>query len=518
MGNVERSRLLIAELVAAGVREFCVCAGSRNAPLLAVLGASDLRLFSFVDERSATFFALGRVKLHGAPVAVVTTSGTAVAEMLPGAIEAHYSGIPLVLISADRPARFRGTAAPQCVEQEGLFGVYAETSLERWSRTRPLHINIEFDEPLLDEVPVIPSGQPNLYDAANVDASPLYGVIPRLGAESPAEGQRSRASAGDPALKRGMTREGTAPGASARPLILIGALAPHHRERVRDFVLAANAPTFAEPLSGLREDSALPLITSGERMIARANFDSVIRIGNVPTLRLWRDLDSRDIPIAHFTDLPFAGLTRGAVHPIEALPTIEGVRDESFFEADRQQAARFEQLLDEEPESELSMFRALSRELAEGTRVYLGNSLPVREWDLAATREPRGFVYEANRGANGIDGQLSTFLGWCDPSRDNVCVLGDLTTIYDLNAPWIVPQLGHKRFRIVVMNNGGGRIFSRVTSLRTVDAATRERIFVNVHDVRFEHWAAMWNIDVTELRPDAEASKRVWARYDGLWS
>lgn len=149
MGNLELARRLIDAVRAAGAREFCVCAGSRNSPLLAVLGTSDARLFSFVDERSAAFFAVGRMKLHGDPVAVVTTSGTAVAEMLPAAIEAYYSGLPLILVSADRPARFRGTGAPQSIEQLGLFGPYAETALESWSRARPLHLNIEFDEPLL---------------------------------------------------------------------------------------------------------------------------------------------------------------------------------------------------------------------------------------------------------------------------------------------------------------------------------------------------------------------------------
>ena len=220
----------------------------------------------------------------------------------------------------------------------------------------------------------------------------------------------------------------------------------------------------------------------------------------------------------HFTDLPFTGCTRGEIHPIESLPSMEGSRDEAFFARDRELAARFAEILEDEPQSELAMFRALSRELAPHTRVYLGNSLPIREWDLAATREPRGFEYEANRGANGIDGQLSTFLGWCAPARENVCVAGDLTAIYDLNAPWIVPQLGDVRFRIVVVNNGGGRIFSRVPSLRAVDPALRERIIENVHDVRFEQWAAMWNIEITELRPDEEASQRVWQRYDELWA
>lgn len=146
MDNLAAASRLIAEVRAAGARDFCVCAGSRNSPLLVALGTS---VYSFVDERSAAFFAIGRIKRSGDPVAVVTTSGTAAAELLPACVEAHYSGLPLILITADRPARFRGTGAPQSIEQFGLFGVYADTSLDEWSGNRPLHLNIEFDEPLL---------------------------------------------------------------------------------------------------------------------------------------------------------------------------------------------------------------------------------------------------------------------------------------------------------------------------------------------------------------------------------
>ncbi len=300
------------------------------------------------------------------------------------------------------------------------------------------------------------------------------------------------------------------------PLVILGAIAPRHRDRVRDFVRSLNAPTYAECLSGLREDSSLPLITAGERMIRRGDFDSVIRIGNVPTLRFWRDLDTLDLPVTHYSDLPFPGLTRGEVHPIEALPATRRFDDSTtLFALDKKMHEQFHAILDDEPQSELAMLRALSRELPNDARIYLGNSLPIREWDLVATRERR-FEYEANRGANGIDGQLSTFFGWCAPNRENLCIVGDLTAIYDLGAPWIASQLD-ARFRIVIINNGGGRIFGRVASLRALDPSLRERIIENVHDVRFEQWAKMWNIDVTELRPDEEASRRVWARYDALW-
>jgi len=484
MTNIAEARRVIEQACAMGATDFCVCAGSRNSPLLAVLGASDLRLFSFVDERSAAFFALGRAKLTGRPAAVVTTSGTAVAELLPAAIEAYYSGTPLILITADRPARYRGTGAPQSIEQEEIFGVYSRGSV--------VHINVEFDEPLIDEQVSWERGCP---------ARRSRSTAARTAGETPA-------LPGD------------------RPLVILGGLDESDRLAVREFAKKLNAPIYAEPLSGLREDPALAhlVITAGERMIGRGNFDSVIRIGNVPTLRFWRDLDEsrRDLPMISFSALSFTGCSRGEVHALESLPSDVTARDrdDAFFADDRERAAAIAQILDDEPESELAMFRELSKSIPSNARVYLGNSLPIREWDLAAIRQQRGFEIAANRGANGIDGQLSTFFGQCDSSRPNVAILGDLTAIYDSNAPWIVPQLDPGiDWRIVIINNGGGRIFSRVPSLRKLDESIRERIIENAHGIRFDHWAAMWSIEdrVTELRPDAEASRRAWARYDALW-
>src|SRR5438477_4553812 len=138
MSNIAAARAIIERVRGLGVVDFCVCGGSRNAPLIAALASG----YTFVDERSAAFFALGRAKRDGKPVAVVTTSGTAAAELLPATIEAFYSGVPLVLITADRPARYRGTGAPQSIEQVGLFGIYATTELEGWNRRAPLHINV----------------------------------------------------------------------------------------------------------------------------------------------------------------------------------------------------------------------------------------------------------------------------------------------------------------------------------------------------------------------------------------
>jgi 2-succinyl-5-enolpyruvyl-6-hydroxy-3-cyclohexene-1-carboxylate synthase len=503
MTNIETARQTLALARSLGVTDFCVCAGSRNSPLLAVLGVtSGVGITSFVDERAAAFFALGRAKRDRRAVAVITTSGTAVAELLPAAVEAYYSATPLIFITADRPARYRGTGAPQAIEQPGIFGTYAESDPSTWSRTRALHINVEFDEPLIDDV--------------------LTPLPPGEGGRRPGEGPRGSAiEFAAPLIRRSAA---PSPGGRRiddmrRPLVLIGGLAPQHREAVRNFVNRLSAPVYAEPLSGLRE--TLDGIRN-DRMLARGNFDGVIRIGNVPTLRFWRDLDERfsDLPVIHFSDLPFTGLPRGEIYPIEALPmnVAPRPRDDDFLACDRDLAARVAQLLDEEPASEPAMLRTLIDRIPPNGRIYLGNSLPIREWDLVAPRDARGFELDANRGANGIDGQLSTFFGWCTPSASNWCITGDLTTLYDLNAPWVVPQLDAE-FRIVIINNGGGRIFSRVPSLAPLGRDVRERIIENTHSLHFDAWAAMFGIGdrVIELRPDADATSRFWSRYDELW-
>ena len=121
--NTRIIRSTLTALARMGVAEVCVAAGARNAPLITALMESEgVKVWSFFEERCAAFFALGRIQVDRQPVAVLTTSGTAAAELLPAVIEAHYQGLPLVLITADRPIRYRGSGAPQAIEQKDLFG------------------------------------------------------------------------------------------------------------------------------------------------------------------------------------------------------------------------------------------------------------------------------------------------------------------------------------------------------------------------------------------------------------
>jgi 2-succinyl-5-enolpyruvyl-6-hydroxy-3-cyclohexene-1-carboxylate synthase len=516
--NVQRAADLVTALTDAGIREFCVCPGGRNAPLVVVLARADgVTVRTFFEERAAAFFAVGRIKAEGAPVAVVTTSGTAAAELLPAAVEAYYAGLPLLLVTADRPPRHRGTGSPQAIEQVDLFGLYAPTvfdggadddaglSLAEWTGQQPAHVNVCFDEPLVD------------------GSIPVLRLVPAI---------RSRpAPAADLAPVADLLRH------ARRPLVIVGPLDAADHGGVRTSLTRLGAPVYAEPASGLREDETLGslLVTSGEGALRTADFDAVLRLGGVPAARLWRDLEAarRDVPVASVSRTRFPGLTRGTVvhaAPGAALDALDGTAavDHAWRDAllarDGARYRALEALCAAEPRAEPALVRELSRHVPEASLVYLGNSLPIREWDLAAVRESRGWRIGVSRGANGIDGQLSTFFGMCAVGRESWALVGDLTALYDLAAPWVLGQLATGPVRIVVVNNGGGQIFARLSP----HAELR-----NAHRLTFDRWAAMWGLPhvrwatipprlalpercVLELAPDADATERFWRAYEAL--
>lgn len=157
--NSQLARHVIDQLNQISVRDIILCPGARNIPLiLHIEEANAFRLFYWYEERSAAFFALGRCRASSNPAAIITTSGTAAAELLPAAMEAYYTSDPLLLITADRPKRMRGTGAPQTVDQVGLFHKHItfeadiddteNVILERWDLRGPAHLNVSFEEPL----------------------------------------------------------------------------------------------------------------------------------------------------------------------------------------------------------------------------------------------------------------------------------------------------------------------------------------------------------------------------------
>jgi 2-succinyl-5-enolpyruvyl-6-hydroxy-3-cyclohexene-1-carboxylate synthase len=507
----------VERLLAAGIRTFCVCPGGRNAPLVEALdqlppGAAEV--LSFFDERGAGFFALGRARRDRSPVAVVTTSGTAAAELLPAMVEARYSSAPVVAVTADRPREFRGTGAPQAIEQVNLFGPYAAASLdaaapgelEPWPAfDGPVHVNLCFAEPLL-------AG----WDAASV-AKVGSTVKPAA-----AGGTRDN---GQPAVDAFLS-------SSRSPLVIVGALQQDgDADAAERFCRALGAPVLAEASSGIRSRPVGSLLRAGDaaahRGLEAGVFDAVIRVGDVPSFRVWRDLDlALRVPVLSVSRRRWRGLTRGTFVEVPAglpLPLDVDARRASaagvaeLLEWDRRLAGATEQLLEALPSSEPAWFRRLSNAVPPGSFVYLGNSLPIREWNRFATVAERGFLIGENRGANGIDGQIASALGWARRDVENWAIVGDLTALYDLSALWAARHLEGYRLRLVVVNNGGGRIFQRMY---------RNERFQNRHQTGFSAWAAMWGAEyydtlpegaigpvaVIELRPDEAETDAFWER------
>lgn len=501
--NRELALEIIGAMLKQGVTQFCFCPGSRNSPLFQPLMENDsLQKYFWFEERSAAFFALGKSRATRSPVAVITTSGTAAAELLPAAMEAYYTGVPLLFLTADRPRRFRGSGAPQTAEQVGLFGVYTSfsqdiaegeyCSLEQWDSKRPAHLNVCFEDPIGEFDLPLKSGfnRPELDDF-------LEGV--------------------------------------KHPLVIVSSLAPHSRQAVADFLLELGAPVILEGISGLRERVDLQnlRIFRTDELWKNAtqsdySIDGVLRIGGVPTIRLWRDLEDREgeISVCSISDVPFSGLSWGKIictalddffKNYELKKSFNGMA-QSWLNSDKIFQKNLLELFMKEPTAEASLVHQLSKRIPEGALIYLGNSLPIREWDLAACHEDRRYSVTASRGLSGIDGQISTFLGQCNPNKENWAILGDLTTLYDLAGPWILPQLIEVQINLVIINNGGGQIFSRLYN----DAR-----YCNPHQISFSSFAELWKLNyvcwdqipdqcnfsqstVIEIVPDSNASLRFW--------
>lgn len=482
-----------------GVREVCVAAGARNAPLVsALLACSGVKIWNFFEERSAAFFALGRIMADRKPVAVVTTSGTAAAELLPATIEAHYQNLPLVLVTADRPKRYRGSGAPQAIEQAALFGVYA-TIVGDWDVTDesheghcsdgPMHLNVCLDEPLETNV-------------AGVDFSAAQSL---------------------PASEEGP------PSPLRCDLVLAAGMHPKDAAEAAALLARLGAPIVAEATSNLHAFTELKplLIPGGERALQSSRPAHVLRIGAVPSWRWWRDLESHPkVKVTNITRTGFSGLAR--TENVETLGW-ESIRSAEFSRVDPPCGIlRFEPEYGKFPESEPAWISKIANAIPAGSRVFIGNSLPIRELNLAIQTARPGVEFFANRGANGIDGLVSTFLG-ASAIHEGECwlLLGDLSALYDLAAPWAISQMDHPRLRIVVINNGGGKIFSRVASMRALPDAARS-VIENRHALGFEPWAQMWGLEylqtndandledllpvpmVIEIRPEPLQTEAFW--------
>lgn len=458
-----------------------VCAGARNAPFVIHLEKQKFKNIHYFEERSAAFFALGLMESSGKPVAVITTSGTAAAELLPAAIESHYQGLPLILITADRPKTYRGSGAPQTIQQPGLFSYYVEQCLD-WdvntaefrietALNRPLHMNICFDEPLVDSLSPISQTE----NHTHVE-KPFFKTAQK------SDFQKIK-----------------------KPLVVVGQIYESQKADVINWICKVKAPVYLESLSQLRgEKSIAAYIIDSTDTVVKKIFEhklceSIVRIGNVPTLRFWRDLENtfKNIAVYNFTNQNFSGLARPCEnYKINFNEAVEASNMSltKIKEVDATLQQEKLKLLLQYPESEAACVRHLSTAM-NGAAVYLGNSLPIREWDefSVSSLSENQPVY-ANRGANGIDGQVSTYLGWAMQRTLSWCVVGDLTALYDLAALGLARNTSTVQ-RVVIINNFGGQIFSKVFN---------NNKFVNTHGIEFKMWASMWKWDYHMVKSQAD--------------
>lgn len=486
------------------VSEVVVCAGARNFPIVHHLEGQSFKVISYFEERSASFYALGRIRATHRPVAVVVTSGTAVSELYSAVIESYYQGLPLIVITADRPKSYRGSGAPQAIQQANLFQSYVSDCLDwdihttnftvQYNSQQPLHFNICFDEPLLDE--------------KTNQSSPIQ--IQNL--ENKLANWHS-----DLAIKN--------------PLVILSDIPTQHRQSVQSWVEKNNLCVYPEFLSGI-SGAGLNCIHEAEidQYIQNNQIQSIVRIGGIPTVRMWRDLEGKykHLPVYHFSQRPFSGLSQQReVYPIETLFNVSVDSALPLIHS----AEKFNQLkaiLKKYPKSEQSWMAYLRQNIL-NQNVYIGNSLPIRIWDfVTGVCHSSHLNPYANRGANGIDGQVSTYLGWAQDLSESWCVLGDLTTLYDLAALGLATHFD-SQCRIVIMNNSGGQIFNRIFG---------NEKYLNPQNVQFKYWAQMWGWDylavhqpedldhiknrnpkkvIVEIFIDKNQTQSVWMDSDQLW-
>lgn len=478
MSTWETAVDVISRCIRLGIREFVVSGGARNAVLLEAVAraeqAGKARVWKHFEERSAGFFALGRTMETGEACAVITTSGTAAAELLPPTIEAYYQARPLVLITADRPTEFRHSGAPQTIDQTNLFGTYADKGvIEDWDGGSPFHWNVELGEEF----------EPGEDLFSELEASCFQ----------PEEPPPTVA-----ALARWLQQD-----AYRGCVVAVGALEPQEREEVFHFCREFGAPVIAEATSGLREALAAISIPRPERSLSKKPPGKVLRLGEPPSGRFWRDLENQpeiDVWSVCRNGLPGlardAQVTQGRVDRVlRALGEAEPADDAlDLLAGSSGDAAAIDELLEAYPDSEAGLMRSLSHYASIGSSVFLGNSLPIREWNQFAQWSRPVPNVRANRGANGIDGQISTWLG-SSADQDNAwAILGDLTVLYDLSALSLLRQVSGTGRVLAVINNRGGRIFEQLPRLESMHKAAAESL-VQEHHVDFSSVAALGKLN-----------------------
>ena len=509
---------LVDEWLHCGVRHAVVSPGSRSTPIaLEIANRQEIEMHIFHDERSAAFAALGIAKASGVPAILVCSSGTAAVEFHPAVVEAHHSETPILICTADRPAELQGVGAPQTIDQQNLYGVAirkfvnAEVANDSESHTwrhiardlfatslgdvqGPVHLNLRFREPLMGFATNLPPRDANDAVITKKVALPSSRSLRKL----------------NKALE------------SENGLIIAGP----ENYRVESILRLAETlgwPIIADPRSGTRVPNKLVVagadaILRDEDFSKRLRPDVVLRFGTLPASKVvnsWlsgsganqvvitttpslTDPDRQcSLHIVSDIDELCAGLV--SVHSKESIRNRSlSWLDKWIAAEDSAQKAINAALADEPGLTEPGVARAIYALVPEASHLVVSSSMPIRdvEW-FGAPRN--GLRVHANRGANGIDGVVSTAVGVALATRQPTTLLiGDIALLHDVNG---LINLASRKIdlRIVVIDNNGGGIFSFLPQAQALDEAKFEKIFGTPHDANIKMLAQAHQINTHEL-------------------
>jgi 2-succinyl-5-enolpyruvyl-6-hydroxy-3-cyclohexene-1-carboxylate synthase len=497
-------RAFVEELGRAGVRDVVICPGSRSTPLALALGADpSIRTWLHLDERAAGFFALGLAKAGRRPVAILATSGTAVVNIHPAVVEACEGRVPLVVLTADRPPELRDRGAPQAIDQDHLFGRhakwYAELPVPEDDPRLVAHLRSIVGRAVAVAVEA-PAGAVQLNLPFREPLIPTGDLRPAPGLANPAAVGRAAAEPGDATAavrlvagvrlpsEADLSALATRLGATGRGLIVCGPIdRPGFASAVARLAAATGFPILADGLANVRcgPHDRTHVIARHDTVLRSGRFraahspDVVIRFGGTPTSKaLWTwlgDIDAdqvvvddggwneptiRPVTMVHADPVALAGALasrlpeRGSVVRSEAWL-------EAWLAADRAAdgaVGAWLAGLDEPYEG--TAIAATAAALPDGALLYIGNSMPVRDLDAYLPGGSTAIRCLGNRGANGIDGVVSSALGAAAAGEGPVIlVVGDVSFLHDLNA-LIVARLNPLSATIVLLNNDGSGIFS----------------------------------------------------------
>lgn len=513
----------VDELTRAGVAHVALAPGSRSTPLALMLAEHPaLKLWLHLDERCAAFFALGLAKARREPVALLCTSGTAAANFFPALVEAHYARVPLLVLTADRPPELRDTGAPQTIDQIKLYGDYAKWFVEmalpeaapeavRYARTVAaravaeargapagvVHLNFPFREPLVPAPPEHPA------PALERPASQPYLTVTNGARQAP------------PAAVAALAAELAA---APHGLIIAGPQTdPAFPAAVGALAERLGYPVLADPLSqarcgphprGLVLDSYDAFLRDAATVEALRP-EVVLRFGAMPTSKpvlqyLQRHAAARQILVdeAAWHDAPRLASAMFQAEPVgfcqaltaaaAPLPPAAGAAWRARWLAIQAatRAAITTQVAAFPEPFEGRVFAELAACLPEGATLFASSSMPVRDLDTFFPGGARPVRMLANRGANGIDGVVSSAFGArAAGAGPVVLVIGDIALYHDMNGLLAARQHGLD-LTIVLINNDGGGIFSFLP--QAAHPKHFERLFGTPHGLAFESAAALY--------------------------